>query len=253
MNNISLKLALASIKKEKKQYFISLIVMILSFTIVIAFYNALKNDQIITQKTKEKLYGNWNICYEDIKDQELEIIKNLKDYESITDVEFIDVLDNNKQIANYNKDFFQLASIELTGNVPQNHDEIIVKKHLGKIGETIELVINSDVKQYKIVGIMNDYDQKWCLDAYDYFTYQLTPAHHRTYIKANIKPYAQNDANYITNVLLEGISQLDIMYTSQEHTKYVNSSYMDIGDDENTNTMNTILVFAIIGLLVGIG
>lgn len=253
MNNIIFKLAYSSFKKEKKQYLISMVVMILSFTIIIAFFNTLKNDQIISQKMREKLYGNWNICYEDIDDESLKLIKNIKDYKSITDVELIDVTSSNERIANYNESFFQLASIKLTGHIPQSNDEIIVKKHIGKIGETINLTINDQFKQFKIVGVINDYDQKWCMDAYTYFTYQLTPIHHQTYIKAKIRTYLQNDTHYIFNTFLEdSITEFSIQYQFFNHESFMNEYQYEIGNTDYQTSIDIVLVFAVIGLLIGI-
>lgn len=254
MNDISLKLAIASMKREKRQYLISFIVMILSFTIVIAFYNTLYNDQIITQNVKEKLYGNWNICYEDLNATDLQIIKGLKDYERISDVELVGILDNHLQVANYQENFFLIAAIELQGNVPQNNNEIIVKEGLGKIGETIFLQIDDSTLPFKIVGTINDYDEKWCINAYDYFTYQLPSTHHQTYITANVNNYVFNDASIIYNLLLnDSVSVVETSYYIFDTISHTNFSRIERNEDENINTMNTILVFAVVGLLVGIG
>lgn len=250
-NNVSLKLALASMKKEKKQYLISFIAMILSFMIVIAIYNTLYNDQIINQKTREEQYGNWNICLEDISQKDLGLIKNTKDYESITDIELTGILDNDSQIANYQNDFFQLAHIELTGQVPKNDNEIIVKKGLGKIGETLSLTFNKQTNQYKVVGTINDYDEKWCMNAYDYFTYKLTPIHHYIYIKGNPQ-YETIFSDAVFNLLLDDT----VVYRAAAYNRYNNEgtglfASVDLGEYEN-NAFNIILAFAVIGVFVGI-
>lgn len=250
-NNVSLKLALASMKKEKKQYLISFIVIILSFMIVIAIYNTLYNDQIISQKTREEQYGNWNICLEDTSQKDLELIKNTKDYESITDIELTGILDDDSQIANYQNDFFQLAHIELTGQVPKNDNEIIVKKGLGKIGETLSLTFNKQTNQYKVVGTINDYDEKWCMSAYDYFTYKLTPIHHQTYIKGNPQ-YGSVFSDAVFNLLLDDT----VVYRASAYNRNNNEGTgffvsVDFGENEN-ETFNIVLAFAIIGLFVGI-
>lgn len=249
MSNVTLRLVMASIKREKKQYLVSFVIMILSLTTVIALFNTLNNDRIIQQKVKEKLYGNWNICYEDINDNDIKIIKDLKDYEKLVNVELVDVLDQNILVANYQKDFFDMAFIQLTGNVPKNNNEIIVKKSIGQIGEKIDLKINGIFRQFLIVGTINNYDKYWCIHGYDYFTYQLSPMHLQTYIKGNINSYEHNSSNVVFNLFLESsIGDLFVEYNLNDD----NYSFVSHGDDESKKTVNIFLVFVIVILLVGI-
>ena len=77
MNDPILKLALSSIKKEKENYLVIFLIMLLSFSAVITVYNIAFNENKKIQNEKERRYGSWNIVYEDLSQKELKIIKNM--------------------------------------------------------------------------------------------------------------------------------------------------------------------------------
>ena len=77
MTDPILKLALSSIKKEKENYLVIFLIMLLSFSAVITVYNIAFNENKKIQNEKERRYGSWNIVYEDLSQKELKIIKNM--------------------------------------------------------------------------------------------------------------------------------------------------------------------------------
>lgn len=254
MSDITLKLALSSIKKEKKNYLVIFLIMLLSFTTIITVYNISYNENKKIQNEKERLYGKWNIVYEDLAEKEINIIKTLKSYEQLINVECTGILDNEKKVMNYQQDFFKMAAIELKGNIPQNNKEIIIKKSKGKIGDFIDLDINQSTQRFKVVGIVNDYDKNWCINAFDYFTYDLPSLHHYTFIKGNIKTYETPENKYIFNLFLDD----DIMQITKEY--YKQSDYTTcVGYDpvksnfNDETTLNVIMVFAVVGIAVAVG
>ena len=253
MTDPILKLALSSIKKEKENYLVIFLIMLLSFSAVITVYNIAFNENKKIQNEKERRYGSWNIVYEDLSQKELKIIKNQKDYDLMINVECTGLLAHDKKIMNYQQDFFEMAAIELTGDVPENNDEIIVKKSMGEIGDHIDLTIEDTVKRFKIVGVVNDYDQNWCIHAFDCFTYHLPSLHHYTFVKGNILTYEINETHYIFNLSLDdSITQITKEYYQQDDdSAYVYTPVKNSSNDEIT--LNVVLVFAIAGIAVAVG
>lgn len=254
MSNTALKLALASIKKEKKNYLVIFLIMLLSFTAIITVYNVSYNESIKIKNEKERKYGKWDIVYEDLNKKDISIIKNLKDYDQLINVECTGILKYNQKIMNYNKDFFNMAAIELTGDIPQNSDEIIVKKSIGNIGDYIDLNIEQTVKRFKIVGVVNDYDKNWCIYAFDYFTYHLPSVHHYTFIKGNIATYEAPEDKYIFNLFLnDDLIQIKKGYYKESYeTQYV--GYIPVRSNfSDESILNIIMAFAVAGIAVAVG
>lgn len=97
MTDPILKLALSSIKKEKENYLVIFLIMLLSFSAVITVYNIAFNENKKIQNEKERRYGSWNIVYEDLSQKELKIIKNQKDYDLMINVECTGLLAHDKK------------------------------------------------------------------------------------------------------------------------------------------------------------
>ena len=254
MNNISMKLAIASVFKEKKKYMISFIMMILSFSVVMTFYNVLRNDEINQQKVKESLYGRWDICYENLSNQDKQSLKKTRQIDEMLQVEMTGILDDGSYMANYNKQFFDLASIKVQGRLPSKQNEILSKK--GKINDVVTLNINGQDQQVTIVGLINDYDKNWVMIAYDYFSYERDMIKTHTFVSGETMSNSlgsyhglHNHVVYMNYPLLSTPSQ-NVSYNyngSIYMTEY--GSSVD-SDPSQTNYFNIILVFAIIGILV---
>ena len=249
-----MKLAIASVFKEKKKYIISLIMMILSFSVVMIFYNVLRNDEINQQKVKESLYGRWDICYENLSNQDKHRLKKTRKIDEMLQVEMTGILDDGSYMANYNKQFFDLASIKVQGRLPSKQNEILSKK--GKINDVVTLNINGQDQQVTIVGLINDYDKNWVMIAYDYFSYERDMIKTHTFVSGETMSNSlgsyhglHNHIVYMNYPLLSTPSQ-NVSYNyngSIYMTEY--GSSVD-SDPSQTNYFNIILVFAIIGILV---
>ena len=111
LNSVSFQLAVASIFKEKKKYFISFVMMILSFSVVMTFYNVFKNDEINQQRVLENVYGRWDVCYENFSKQNKTFLKQTRKVDEIVDVEITGILDDGCVMANYQEDFFDLEFV----------------------------------------------------------------------------------------------------------------------------------------------
>ena len=150
-NNVSLKLALASMKKDKKNYIISFIMMIIAFTFTIAFSTFLSTQEKVDRYQREKDYGDWVVCYEGLNDYSKEFFKSSQLVDKITNLEVIGVLDNNNYIANYNEDYFDIAYITLLeGCLPKNDDEVLVVQGLGyQLNQIMNISIRTDQKLVK--------------------------------------------------------------------------------------------------------
>lgn len=253
MNSVSIKLAIASVSKEKKKYFISFLMMVLSFCVVMTFYNVLKNDEINQQKVKERVYGKWDICYENLSNQDKQMLKKTRQIDEVLQVEVTGILDDGSYMANYNKEFFNLASIKVQGRLPSNQNEILSKK--GKINDDVTLKINGQDQQLTIVGLINDYDKNWVMIAYDYFSYDREMIKTHTFVSGEtmsnfLGSYhgSKNHAVYMNYSLLSTPSQyVSYIYDDSGYMTGFGSSVDD--DSSQTNYFNIILVFAIIGIL----
>lgn len=251
LNSVSFQLAVASIFKEKKKYFISFVMMILSFSVVMTFYNVFKNDEINQQRVLENVYGRWDVCYENFSKQNKTFLKQTRKVDEIVDVEITGILDDGCVMANYQEDFFDLASIELKGRLPQNNQEILSKT--GNIGDRVILSIDHQDYQMTIVGLINDYDQKWVMDAYDYFSHDLDIIKTQTFISGQISNNTLDGVDFNNQVIYKNYPVLD---TPSQYAYYhysnniLTEGYSYIADDSSqTDDLNIVIVFAIIGIL----
>lgn len=215
------------------------------------FYNVLKNDEINQQRMIENVYGRWDVCYENFSNQNKTILKQTRKVDEMVEVEITGILDNSCMIANYQKDFFDLASIKIRGRLPQNNQEILSKT--GNIGDRVTLSIKHQDYQMTIVGLINDYDQKWVMNAYDYFSYDLDTIKTQTFVSGQVNNNTLNSIDFNNQVIYKNYPVLAIP-SQYAYYHYVNNSLTEasstIDDDSSqTDDLNIVMVFAIIGIL----
>ena len=254
-NNVSLKLALASMKKDKKNYIISFIMMIIAFTFTIAFSTFLSTQEKVDRYQREKDYGDWVVCYQGLNDYSKEFFKSSQLVDKITNLEVIGVLDNNNYIANYNEDYFEIAHITLLeGCLPKNDDEVLVIQHSGyHLDDMIEITIQTSMnqtKQYKVVGIINEYNEKWDTPSVDYFTIDNPSYQTYSYMTSDesVDSFVGFDDGCIYNFSLIARS---INYESDNQYDYKNFQ-LDIGNQSTTTILNIFVVIVGGGLFIAI-
>lgn len=190
-NNVPLHLALSSIKKDRKNYKISFVMMIIAFLIVFLFPALLECYQQVRNIQNVRDYGNWSVCYHNLSKESKDFLASNKLVESISDISYVGMVEDYGYIANYNSNFFDIASIELLeGNLPKHQNEIIVLQNKGySLNDMITVSYYTDQlveKEYKVVGIMNDYNKKWTVTSPDYFTYQNEEYKNYVYVTSSI-------------------------------------------------------------------
>lgn len=247
-NNIAFKLALSSIKKDKKSYIISFIMMLIAFLSAMIIPSSLDAYERIHLLLLKKDYGNWIVCYQDLNEVSRKFLEINGAVDKCIDLSYIGRLKNNNYIANYNEDFFDIASIELKeGRLPQNEGEIISLEKKGyQINDIVKLNYFTDSnieKEYKVVGIINDYNQKWITPSPDYFTYNNLEYNNYTYITSDysLEFFEGFNKNCIYNFSLIGE---DLTYIKGNGRVY---SAVKYGLNTISNKMNYTNLF--IGIL----
>lgn len=253
-NNIAFKLALSSIKKDKKSYIISFIMMLIAFLSAMIIPSSLDAYERIHLLLLKKDYGNWIVCYQDLNEVSRKFLEINGAVDKCIDLSYIGRLKNNNYIANYNEDFFDIASIELKeGRLPENEDEIIaVRYESHDINEVIKVTYYTDqeyTKEYKVVGVINDYNEKWSTPSPDYFTYNNPEYKNYTYITSDhfIDGFQEFNENCIYNFSVFG---KDVQYIKGGEISYNAVNYGLTIFSNKTDYINLFIGLLSVGLLL---
>ena len=247
-NNVSFRLAYASVKKDQRSYFISFIIMVIVFTLTITLSSFISTQEKVERLQKERDYGNWVVCFEGLNDNTQKFLESSDIIDQVTNLDVIGQAAHNNYIANYNEDFFNIASITLLdGRIPTQRNEVIVLESSGyRLNDRIEL----NQHQYQVVGIMNNYNQKWDTPSVEYFTYDQDIIETYTYItsKANISDLIGIHGDCIYNVSLSTkYFQLDL-----ENEVDSRSTRMESDNTNSNDLMNVFIIIMSIGLFIAI-
>lgn len=169
-NNTPFFLAYSAIKKDKKNYLLSFLIMLIAFTFTITFISLINTEETVDRKAKEQKYGNWLLCIENLNQENVDYLKINHGEDFVGDMKVISKLHTNHYVGNYDKTFFELASIELMdGRLPSKSHEIISIQGKNHLGDQVTI----DNQRYQVVGLINEYNQYWEGPSFDYFTYNL--------------------------------------------------------------------------------
>lgn len=235
-NSVPFYLALSSIKQDKKNYKISFVMMVIAFLIAFLFPSIIESYQQVKKESTARDYGNWSVCYHNLSKESKEFLSSNKLVESISDISYVGMLEDNDYIANYNSNFFKIASIELLeGRLPEFQNEIIALHSKGySLNDKITVSYYTDQaieKQYVVVGIMNDYNQKWTVPSPDYFTYQNEEYKNFIYVTSSLplqdfegfSPDSIYNFALLDNVVFEKDENVGFQGKSLEVDSYSNS------------------------------
>ena len=181
LNDLSLK----DLKLNKKRSIVIIIGIILSTALICGVAGLVTSFQKTFTETAKRDNGNFHVMYYNIPKDELKYIeenRNVDEYYLSEELGYSYLQDSELEekpmvnvIAMDNKFLNNMGITLQEGNLPESDNEIVISKRINetckvdyKVGDTITLNINSQEKNYKIVGIIErpsttiePYDVSW--------------------------------------------------------------------------------------------
>ena len=181
LNDLSLK----DLKLNKKRSIVIIIGIILSTALICGVAGLVTSFQKTFTETAKRDNGNFHVMYYNVPKDELKYIeenRNVDEYYLSEELGYSYLQDSELEekpmvnvIAMDNKFLNNMGITLQEGNLPESDDEIVISKRINetckvdyKVGDTITLNINSQEKNYKIVGIIErpsttiePYDVSW--------------------------------------------------------------------------------------------
>ena len=249
-NNTSFFLALSAIKKDKKNYLLSFLIMLIAFTFTITFISTINTNETIDRKIKEQKYGNWLLCIENLNKESVDYLKKSHGENMIGDMKVIQKLHTNHYVGNYDETFFELASIQVVeGRLPTQSNEVIAIQNKQKLGDYISI----HQKQYQVVGLINEYNQYWEGPSFDYFTYNLPTDRNFVYYSTqeSINKFVENQNKKITYnyPLISGQFLISNLNSTNWNMDMNNLQYFS---NSPTDSLNYFIILIGVALLVAI-
>lgn len=133
---ITLKIAAEGMKGRKKDTFLLLLVIILSFAFIVSatmFYGGIAETE---QEAKLRLYGNWHAAYMSGSKQTLEFLKAQEGVDEISVSGVIDQNTNLGVLGTYDSQFLELGKLEMVaGRMPEADNEVALElSAIGSLG-----------------------------------------------------------------------------------------------------------------------
>lgn len=243
-NNTPFFLAFSAIKKNKKNYLLSFLIMLIAFTFTITFISFINTEETVNRKVKEQKYGNWLLCIENLNQENVDYLKTNHSEDLVGDMKVISKLHTNHYVGNYDETFFKLASIELIdGRLPSTSHEIISIQGQNRLGDQVTI----DKDQYQVVGLINEYNQYWEGPSFDYFTYNLPTDRNFVYYSTQESVHQfieQNNKKTTYNYpLISGEYTISHQYNDNKY-------YSDLADIKISNS-STTTIFNYFLILIG--
>ena len=181
LNDLSVK----DLKLNKKRSIVIIIGIILSTALICGVAGLVTSFQKTFTETAKRDNGNFHVMYYNVPKDELKYIeenRNVDEYYLSEELGYSYLQDSELEekpivnlIAMDNKFLNNMGITLQEGNLPESDDEIVISKRINetckvdyKVGDTITLNINSQEKNYKIVGIIErpsttiePYDVSW--------------------------------------------------------------------------------------------
>lgn len=181
LNDLSIK----DLKLNKKRSIVIIIGIILSTALICGVAGLVTSFQKTFTETAKRDNGNFHVMYYNVPKDELKYIeenRNVDEYYLSEELGYSYLQDSELEekpivnlIAMDNKFLNNMGITLQEGNLPESDDEIVISKRINetckvdyKVGDTITLNINSQEKNYKIVGIIErpsttiePYDVPW--------------------------------------------------------------------------------------------
>lgn len=240
-NNTPFFLALSAIKKDKKNYLLSFLIMLIAFTFTITFISFMNTEENVDRKVKEQKYGNWLLCIENLNQENVDYLKTNHGEDFIGDMKVISKLHTNHYVGNYDETFFKLASIELMdGRLPSKSHEIISIQGKNSLGDQVSI----NDHQYQVVGLINEYNQYWEGPSFDYFTYNLPTDRNFVYYSTqeSVHQFVEHNNKKVTYnyPLISG--EYTISHQSNNNIYYLGLEDIKISNSSTTTILNYFLI-----------
>ena len=240
-NNTPFFLALSAIKKDKKNYLLSFLIMLIAFTFTITFISFMNIEETVDRKVKEQKYGNWLLCIENLNQENVEYLKINHGEDFVGDMKVISKLHTNHYVGNYDETFFELASIKLMdGRLPSKSHEIISIQGKNSLGDQVSI----NDHQYQVVGLINEYNQYWEGPSFDYFTYNLPTDRNFVYYSTqeSVHQFVEHNNKKVTYnyPLISG--EYTISHQSNNNIYYLGLEDIKISNSSTTTILNYFLI-----------
>ena len=240
-NNTPFFLALSAIKKDKKNYLLSFLIMLIAFTFTITFISFINTEETVDRKVKEQKYGNWLLCIENLNQENVEYLKINHGEDFVGDMKVISKLHTNHYVGNYDETFFELASIKLMdGRLPSKSHEIISIQGKNSLGDQVSI----NDHQYQVVGLINEYNQYWEGPSFDYFTYNLPTDRNFVYYSTqeSVHQFVEHNNKKVTYnyPLISG--EYTISHQSNNNIYYLGLEDIKISNSSTTTILNYFLI-----------
>ena len=225
LNDLSLK----DLKLNKKRSIVIIIGIILSTALICGVAGLVTSFQKTFTETAKRDNGNFHVMYYNIPKDELKYIeenRNVDEYYLSEELGYSYLQDSELEekpmvnvIAMDNKFLNNMGITLQEGNLPESDNEIVISKRINetckvdyKVGDTITLNINSQEKNYKIVGIIER--PSTTIEPYDVSWYTVITKMDTIKEKANIAVLYKDVFKY--QEITESINQMVKAKTAEE-------------------------------------
>ena len=225
LNDLSIK----DLKLNKKRSIVIIIGIILSTALICGVAGLVTSFQKTFTETAKRDNGNFHVMYYNIPKDELKYIeenRNVDEYYLSEELGYSYLQDSELEekpmvnvIAMDNKFLNNMGITLQEGNLPESDNEIVISKRINetckvdyKVGDTITLNINSQEKNYKIVGIIER--PSTTIEPYDVSWYTVITKMDTIKEKANIAVLYTNVFEY--QDVTESINQMVKAKTAEE-------------------------------------
>lgn len=225
LNDLSVK----DLKLNKKRSIVIIIGIILSTALICGVAGLVTSFQKTFTETAKRNNGNFHVMYYNVPKDELKYIeenRNVDEYYLSEELGYSYLQDSELEekpivnlIAMDNKFLNNMGITLQEGNLPESEDEIVISKRINetckvdyKVGDTITLNINSQEKNYKIVGIIER--PSTTIEPYDVSWYTVITKMNTIKEKANIAVLYKDVFKY--QEITESINQMVKAKTAEE-------------------------------------
>ncbi|MDK8182594.1 ABC transporter permease [Paenibacillus sp. UMB4589-SE434] len=166
------KISIRTLMGRTKMFYLLLSVSTVSILLLILFNTTIQNILIATYEQQASKFGTHHLVYNNSNKKEInKIVSNNK----VSEYGSVHLFGNYKfhnsnlsgTVGYFDKEALSIGNIQLqTGRLPKNKNEVAIEASyaamLGiKLNTNISMNINSKIKKFKLVGIINDYSFYW--------------------------------------------------------------------------------------------
>lgn len=264
-DNEIMKLAHASLTKNKRAYRYVSWMIILSFFVCVAYTITIFSYQMMEERERDQRYGSWVQYDGNLTNEALENYQQASSLDHLGIIDIVGMVEmkeaNYGIIGNYNKDMQQIANLTfINGRFPKDTSEIVIEQsvlqQLGydehKLHDTITLTyIQNDqtiTRAFALVGIIEDYSNSWDVVVPSFISYGLTYTTQSAFLQSDQHLKFANENMYTDlQVNQKRFPSLDLHIVDDAYGKTV-SRYLENVPD-TTSLLNEILFVMMIGIV----